>query len=203
MSVTDDGTSGGTRGSLLRSDLPDWRNNACFQPDPPLHVYASGFLEGARVLRDEVLHRHGLVDSLVFPLIFCYRHYLELALKGFIATGRDLFGDQPAFAETHGLLRLWQEARPLLDRLEPPVDYAEVARAEGTISKLNELDRTGEAFRYPFGTQKSGAAPLLPRELIKFNVRHFSDQIEGVGNFLTGVSEMVLVYLGDRPAADT
>ncbi len=173
---------------------PDWWDNACFQRDPTWEVYASAFLDGARVLRDEVLERHGLADSIAFPLVFCYRHHVELALKNLIATGKQLIGDPGSFAKLHGLHGLWNECRPVLMQLDPPPEPADLDRAERTILQLDQLDPAGETFRYPVGKQKGRPATLLPQDL-RFNVRQFSEEIEAVAGILRGASEMVAVYL--------
>lgn len=53
-------------------------------------------------------------DLLVYPAIFCYRHYLELSLKMIIQEYGPSVGIEPNWKD-HGLEKLWPAVRKVLD----------------------------------------------------------------------------------------
>src|SRR6266849_9877987 len=74
---------------LFRGDLPDWHNNACLNV---MHGYdqigyTEGYRRGARLLVEYVAENARDQDYLVYPIIFLYRHHIELALKNIIVRG--------------------------------------------------------------------------------------------------------------------
>ena len=91
--------------------------------------------------------------------VYCFRHYLELILKGIIMSGRWLrTADQNAFREEvtkvrniHDLSLLWQsvieDARPKIDPKD--WDNYDIAFVEACIGEFDEHDKKGFAFRYP------------------------------------------------------
>lgn len=57
-------------------------NKAClnFIPDQ-FGIYALGYREAAELLGQRCLNSRAEADSLVYPLVFLWRHYVELRLK--------------------------------------------------------------------------------------------------------------------------
>lgn len=71
---------------LFRDDLPDWHNNACLNATWGVDqaAYLEGYRCGARLLVEHVTEHARDQDFLVYPIIFLYRHHVELALKNII-----------------------------------------------------------------------------------------------------------------------
>ena len=69
---------------LFRSDLRDWMNNACLNVmgSGDAYAYKAGYRRGAEVLIGYVGEIARDQDFLVYPIIFLYRHHIELMLKG-------------------------------------------------------------------------------------------------------------------------
>ena len=44
-------------------------------------VYAQAYYEAAQTLLDDTLSRRGLPDTDIYPIVFLFRHFLELTLK--------------------------------------------------------------------------------------------------------------------------
>jgi hypothetical protein len=66
---------------LFKSDA-DWINNACLNfKEDQLNLYAIGYKRAAELLLEHVKNSGRDQDTLVYPIIFLYRHYLELRLK--------------------------------------------------------------------------------------------------------------------------
>ncbi|MDA3859386.1 MAG: HEPN domain-containing protein [Roseovarius sp.] len=101
-------------------------------PTPELfHEYSARYYESSRCLCTMVTQNH--IEDYVasFPIIFLYRHSVELALKGIILrqTGSTIVG---------------HELGKLLSGVSGLPDWA-----EAWITELDELDARSTALRYP------------------------------------------------------
>jgi hypothetical protein len=117
---------------------------ACAIPDHS--VVATGYKSAAGRLIAQ-LSTEPRDDSLLFPILFCYRQYVELRLKAIAASTSQLTGEKPQYH--HRLLELWA---PLRDRLRGEVlgeDLAALAAVDNCIAELSGIDFSGTVFRYP------------------------------------------------------
>jgi hypothetical protein len=92
------------KGDVLFDSADDWYHNACinlrfFNWD----VYASGYKHAGDLLVQHVIDTRNHRDTLVFPIVFNYRQYIELRLKELILIGRILSDESPEFPPTHNL----------------------------------------------------------------------------------------------------
>lgn len=97
-------------------------------------------------------------SSVVAPMMFLYRHYLELHLKCLLKEAGEALDDPQQIPPRHYLLSLWQRVRPLLVRMAPKADDPSLARADEVIAQMDSFDSASFAFRYP--VDKSGGASL-------------------------------------------
>lgn len=86
-------------------------------------------------------------DSYIFPVLFCFRQYLEISMKSAILRYRN--GDiNPYFGEskfkTHDLEELWKK---LIKHIQVDDDVNNIGRI---IQELNELDNDSTTFRYNY-----------------------------------------------------
>src|SRR5438132_10675486 len=96
------------KGDVLFDSADDWYHNACinlrfFNWD----WYASGYKLAGDVLVQHVVDTRDHRDTLVFPIVFNYRQYLELRLKEIIIVGRILSDEASEFPPEHDLRVLW------------------------------------------------------------------------------------------------
>jgi hypothetical protein len=144
----------------------DWRPNTVIgigwlEDDTSL---ALGFAELAKIGIKDILS-NGPLDFLVVPIIFNYRHALELVLKdairmaaGIVRKDREAYG-QPisrrllasrleadlSRREMHALGRLLDKLMYLLAEADMEPLPSETVK---TIRQLHELDESGQTFRY-------------------------------------------------------
>lgn len=111
---------------------------ACVNSSPTIYGYLSGFVQGAdAVYRTLQADRSGQ-DLLVYPLVYCLRHALELGLKQVIMGARILLEEEEqGFPHDHDLWRLWCTASPVLKRIWPD---------DGTEPGYDVTERTMLAF---------------------------------------------------------
>lgn len=91
-------------------------------------------------------------DDLIYPILFNYRHFLELHLKYLIWTYGKVVGIEPIW-NTHELDRLWRVFTSILERygLESTTDDQAM---EERIIEFQEIDPQSFSFRFP--TDKNG-----------------------------------------------
>lgn len=177
--------------SLFKSD-DDWWNNACLNWSHDMrYAYSLGYKRAGDILVEHVSNSESDQDTLVYPIVFAYRHYIELEMKNLIRDGRELLGVTSKAQMVHGLDVLWQECRRLLDKVWPDGPREDLDAVQECISQLTEVDPTSTAFRY--STDRSDN-PSLPG-LTHINLRNLAEIIDRLGSFFdgagTGISAML------------
>ena len=181
---------------LFSGDQPDWKNNACINFDPDAwHGYAEGFRLGSDVLVDKIIAEPVDQDFLVYPIVFGYRHSVELRLKVLARDLRSLLGDGTPAKLIHHLAPLWSATRLLLERAFPGENKADRDAAEEIILQLHKADPGSTAFRYP---EDAKGNPSLAHLDLHINLRRLRDGMQGLLLYLDAAHSMTLVAL-DHP----
>lgn len=175
---------------FVEGDQPDWQHNACVGPQLPerlgMNFYSGGFQRGARQLVSDVVsgaHHDLAVDLIVYPVVFLYRHHFELLLKLLIVSSKRYLKRPAEPPRGHGLLVLWNVARPLIEQCFPQDEWSQNNVAEALFKELEKVDPLGQAGRYPVdtaGVRSFQGIPLL-------NIRHFADVAERLSEYLNSV----------------
>ena len=167
---------------LPRSD--DWHHGVQFSKHPisrHVHIW-DGFMSAADGLielctQDGYEHERNFV---IYPILFNYRHGLELAMKWIILH----YGleDAPVIIEGHNLWKLWTCCRAIVERYEPEDDEA-IGAVEQIVKDFHDLDQAGITFRYGWG--KDGKEIKLPDHV--FDLENVRDVMKGVANYFNGL----------------
>lgn len=118
-------------------------------------LYATGYYRAAEILVDNVASNELLyIDSLVYPIVYLYRQYLELRLKQLILKYRQFIGSEQDISRTHRLQHLWREFESVYRKAvrELPDEFrarGELRQVAACIKYFAEMDVTSETFRYP------------------------------------------------------
>jgi len=176
---------------LFKSDT-DWQNNAClwFGADR-WEIYATGYLDAANILIERIQETNNGMDTLVYPVVFLYRHYLELRLKKLIIDGQRLLVMGDDLQRVHRLDLLWQRCRPMLEQIWPTGPKADLDAVEECLRQFWDIDNQSQAFRYP--CTKDGAPTLQGLEHI--NLRNTREVMERIASLLDSASAAILEYL--------
>lgn len=161
----------------------DWHLNAMlnwsnFRAD----LYAFAYKDAADGLVESMAERKVPLDSGIYPLLFLYRHALELQLKLMLATARNLTGLNPKNYDKHSLMPMWSELRKLLKDLDPSQPEIEVIAAHEFIRQLDDVDPDSMAFRY--ATTRYGKEHLS--SVTHINIRHLRDVLNSIFLWLKG-----------------
>lgn len=143
---------------------------------PDFRIWALGYTHAAQVLKRSLLARLRFSDYEAYPLVFLYRHALELHLKNIIARSADLAAmhGEPEIIErlriTHQLPVLSALVRRLLERRDPddPLVADTLRRLDSVVTDLHSIDPSSMNFRYPLNTigdQPTGPLDLSVRAL--------------------------------------
>jgi hypothetical protein len=157
-------------------------------------VYADGFLRAAETLVENIQTTYEL-NSVVFPVLFLYRQYIELSLKEVIAYGRYLDESQHGTPKSHDLKNLWHEAMACIHRHTTDVDKAEVQKVERVVLEMHELDPTSEASRYPVvkKRQDTSRAASFSQGPSHINLYDLSEKMKTVSKFLHDITALLSV----------
>ena len=128
-----------------------WHYNAIVEPLPSRYV--DGYKNAADYLVDSAAARNER-DSLVFPTVFLYRHYLEIQLKDILRMLYLYDGKICKIPNDHNLVTLWKKVRPLMERVyDDPRSSDKNDHIEARIEEFSQLDERSYAFRYPVDTK--------------------------------------------------
>ena len=129
------------------------------------------------VAEREPAQRH----CLVFPILFNYRHFLELSLKYQLATYGPTVSIEPNW-NCHRLEVLWSVFIEMLDRFGTD-DPDEVDPVVGEIIlEFAKIDPGSYSYRYP--VNKNGEPVPVDRE--NLHLPTLADVIDGVAGYFTG-----------------
>ncbi|WP_102227148.1 hypothetical protein [Acidimangrovimonas sediminis] len=167
---------------LRRSD--DWNLGVGFTSHPiSKHALLwDGYLSAADGLVQMCLsegyghERH----TVIYPILFNYRHGLELAMKWVVLMygGTGISGVQVG----HNLWQLWKECRRIIEETGPTEKDVDDA-VEQVIKDYHELDKSGVNLRYGWG--KDGHEIKLPDRMI--DLENLRDVMEGIANYFGGL----------------
>jgi len=141
----------------------------------------SGYMQAGAALVDRCLAdaQHG--HYLIYPILFNYRHGLELEIK-WVLDRYGRFADIEEYERNHNLARLWKACRQVIEEVGGPDVDGSIATVERIVMEFHALDPGSMAFRY--STDKKGNLIPLPLYLDLPNIK---DVMEGVEHFFQGV----------------
>lgn len=140
-----------------------------------------GYKSAAETLVDSARQGRAQRDVLVYPIVFLYRHCLELQLKYIINNYGHHVGVEPVWND-HDLSNLWKKFLLVLEGFgtEDP-DNADSIVGE-IVAQFAKVDPRSFSYRYPRDT-KGKPIPLGQNEL---DLESLKDVMEGAFGYFTG-----------------
>lgn len=183
-------------GDTLFTEAEDWQYNARLHGShDKWDAYATGYKEAADILIERVLSDRMWMDMLVYPIVFLYRHYLELRLKELVISGSQLLDEDAGNIHGHSLIYWWKEARKIFEKVWPDDEKADLDSVENCILQFASKDSGSDSFRYPVNTK--GEKTLDGLNLL--NLRQFKEAMSRVAALLEGASSAILEYRSHVP----
>jgi hypothetical protein len=188
------------KSDVLFGSGTDWQANACVASGFDDIIYQDGYRQAALHLVEHLCYKGSGQDFLVYPIIYLYRHHIELTLKSIIRTAYSLLDEAVTGKSSdpltqHDLSKLWALARPLLNAVSKIADNSafpldDLEGIDSYIRQMHEHDPDGQRFRYP--TTRKGT-PSLRSDLTSINIRDLSNALEKLADYLEGTDN----WLGD------
>jgi hypothetical protein len=175
------------RGDRLLRSTEDWDKAVTFSSHPfdrGAHIW-TGYMRAGAVLVEATVRASVDRHWLVYPILFNYRHGLEVAMKWII----DQYGRNAQLRlnpedRNHDLLTLWKLCkRVIVDITSEDEDDDGLRSVEQIVLEFHKLDRTAMALRY--SRDKRGRTIDLPDTPI--DLGNVMLVMESVDNFFRGL----------------
>jgi HEPN domain-containing protein len=189
------------KSELFKAD-EDWWHNACLNfTRNDWDLYAVGYKKAADMLIEQIVadnnSSRASLDTIIYPIVFLYRQYLELRLKQLIIEYHKLDDRNVDLPKTHKLDMLWSTARNLIEEIdtENASNSADMFHeVELLIEQFSAIDPSSTGFRYPVDKNNNLSLPGLHH----INVRHLYTIVENTSSILEDTRMHVSVCLDDK-----
>lgn len=139
------------------------------------NVYVAGYFNAARALLESSYDRFFMTFA-IYPILFLFRHYIELELKGqMMATGKLLHVPLPEFSTDHSILSLWAKFKAMLPAGHPALDNA--PNIERILNEMHCIDPKSMDTRY--GLRRDLVTPSVanPVRIDAVNLKQTMDKL--------------------------
>jgi len=172
-----------------------------FTGDPigELSAFALGYREAANRLATEFSQSDPRPDYEGYPILYLYRHSLELYLKAIVYRSAGLMGlmgkekpDVTKLFKSHKLRRLLAPVRAVFNAMQWNFDFEDSEFAsfdefEQFIGTIDSIDADSDGFRYPMN--REGQANLPHHYVI--NVISFAKIMSSLLSYLEGAADLI------------
>lgn len=155
-------------------------------------VMSAGYKKAGDILVDASEADRATRDFLVFPVIFNYRHFLELELKNLIAIFGPSAGVQPIW-NSHDLVTLWNVFFGILGDYGIETNESDQS-VHSTVLEFARIDLRSDSFRYPLNSR--GLSFSVP--VSRLHLPTLKAKLDAVSNYFAGC-EGYLSALHDTP----
>ncbi len=191
------------KGDSLFREIARDRHNVCLDPYISLgplgdnwFKYIAGYKNAADILVESIIDDRSNPDFIAFPIIYLYRHFIELSLKLIIRYGYQLFDNQKDHRkgrDGHDIIKLWGYCREIIKRRYPNEEYETLDATESIIKEFAIIDLKSSETRYP--ERKDGN---LTMEGINYiNLKNLKEVMEKINNFLGSICEAISIELSE------
>jgi hypothetical protein len=207
------------KSDVLFGSAPGGRVSASVNGMDGSIAYQDGYRRAAFLLAEHVCEMEREQHFLIYPIVYLYRHHIELTLKSIIKVASFLldYTLTDKYIDTlscHDLNRLWQLARPMLNPVSglgglPALPVDDLEGIDSYIGQLHKHDPDGQRFRYflvKAKGQKVASVPSLHPTLQKIDIRNFAiameklaDYLEGIDNWFGDLIEAKAAYRSQQP----
>lgn len=125
-------------------------------------------------------------ECYIFPIMFCFRQYLELTMKDsilYLRLKRTIVNSGESNLEGHDLLKLWNNLKMYFDKND-----STIKNVQRIIEELNSVDNNGEVFRYGSSLTKRVLNKNVEMPLIDVDILY--DRILQLYGFFEGINIM-------------
>jgi len=146
----------------------------------------TGYMLAGEKLVEASLTDHSQRNYLIYPILFNYRHGIEIAMKWTLNRyGR--FASIYEYDKSHRLVDLWKACKIVMAEVGGDTDNEADDAVENVIRELDRIDPGSFAFRY--AETKGGADIKLPPYAV--DLANLRDVMKGIDHFFTGLDGLL------------
>jgi hypothetical protein len=138
-----------------------------------------GYRRAADLLVTQAESDASLRRDLVYPIVFSYRHSLELALKQVLEEHGPGVGKAPEFRK-HQLGEIWPRCREVIEHFNPGADPAPLEVLALLVDEFSQIDPGSFSFRYASDTK----GKALDLKVSCIDLSELRAVMAGIHNFL-------------------
>ena len=155
------------------------------------YIYATGYLEAAKIIYKNFDSQGRYHDILVYPIIYLFRQSIELLMKDIILTGNKIISGKPKLQKGHNLIFLLQRINNIIQKLIPNHNENDIKILTSLIKEFDKIDSTSQEFRYP---EKNDGMESL-HGINHINLEAFYKTASKVCNYLIGIDSILAEQL--------
>lgn len=155
----------------------------------PLFYMLEGYKKSTLILLEIISSSEEWLtkDSLVYPMLFNFRHYLEISMKDTLRyyriSNREINSCGVGFKTEHKLLEIWKELKQYLPHNE------DFSKLECLLMSFDAVDHMSFSFRYPFDNPAKGEYSSKAKFIIDGVIRADLDELSNNIKYLLEIFE--------------
>jgi hypothetical protein len=171
------------RGDKPFAEATESLNNALIADDDRtrLVLMTDGYKRAGDLMVRQTVEDRSSRDFLVFPILFNYRHFIELSLKYLLATFGPRVSIDPNWKD-HDLGILWHSFLEMLDCYATPDPDDADSVVGDIVAEFAKIDPQSYSYRYP--VDKNGKP--IPISQSALDLTNLADVMAGVEGYFTG-----------------
>lgn len=171
------------KGDLAFRASNDWDKNASVEEraSTRLVLMTDGYKRGADMMVERAKNSNYERACLVYPIIFNYRHFLELSLKYLLAVFGPTVGVERNW-KSHDLATLWASYRMMLTGYGDHDPDETIPVVEKIVAEFAKIDPGSYSYRYPVDTKGNP----IPTTVAELDLDGLKDVMDGVEGYFTG-----------------
>ena len=171
----------------LLGKVLSWNNVITFSEYPAERHFLMlrGYFRAGHVLVDKCRKNLHEGHTMIYPILFCYRHALEMTMQWIISSYGCRYGVSLPTRKDHNLDPLWKCCKTIFTHPDNKGAAVVVSRVEKVIKQFHHLDTRAEAFRYP--VKKDGTLIYLPN--LAIDLVNLQEVMERLENFFRVVDK--------------
>ena len=181
-----------------------------------LFLLIEGYRDASSKLLNELLNAEKVdwfkIDTLIYPILYTFRHYLELIIKDTVRNynliDKKISSDEIGFKKEHSIIKLWSLLKNRIienyngyDKETIQQCIMENTSVENMLIEINNLDEYSFGFRYPF--QVVGDGKNINSKIVymfgelKIDLNNLNSNMSKLINYFEGLNAQSLHLLDE------
>ena len=155
--------------------------------------YLSGYKLAADFLVEKAIeeakkHHIEVIDTLIYPIIFIYRQFMELSIKDIYINYTPLHREESKsiIKESHSLIEAWEYIKPFAIEVsdEDEDQLKDVDLIEDYIKQFEEVSKISTEYRYPINKENN----VILKGDTYLDLNNLKEKMQKFANFFDGLA---------------